>query len=440
MVWCLTGMTGLGWLSGRAMGQTYYESPQYPQYVQYPQGAPPVTSAVPGAQVTLTADQIDQLLGPIALYPDPLLSLIFPAATYPQDDIAAEQWLQATPNPTEADIAAQSWDDSIKGLVHYPTVLAMMSNQIDWTQTVGAAFIYQQQDVMNSIQRLRAQAQALQNLQTNQQEQVLADSGAIRIEPIDPDVIYVPQYDPNVVYVSQYPVSFGIGFPIGLWDDNDFDWNRRYIVIGGGWYSGWRHPVEWDQHPPAWNRHPSGWTASPQPWARSQQRPAPRITTTAVSHLDLDRPRGSAAGNPRPATPRQLPAPLPIGRQSVPAPSKNAFDPSTSRTDVQRAVQRVAPAPAAPTPARSKPVLPVTPTRAPATVQPRPIVSTPAPRSVPAPNPPARVAPARNIPTPDAPRVSTPAAPRSAPGNAFGGGSAGDTRAQSARGKASTHQ
>jgi len=75
----------------------------------------------------------------IALYPDPLLSLIFPAATYPQDVVAAEQWLAATPNPTEADIVAQGWDDSIKGLVHYPTVLQTMSNQIDWTQALGAA-------------------------------------------------------------------------------------------------------------------------------------------------------------------------------------------------------------------------------------------------------------------------------------------------------------
>ena len=93
---------------------------------------------------------------------------------------------------------------------------------------------------------------------------MLADAGAIRIEPVDPDMIYVPQYDPNLVYVTACPISFGIGFPIGLWCDDDFDWNHRYIVIGGGWYNGWRHPVEWDQHPPAWNRHPAGWVPAPQ--------------------------------------------------------------------------------------------------------------------------------------------------------------------------------
>ena len=154
MIACLAAMASLYWLGGRdaaqaqaepwksdinadipyvgrGAAQAQVEAPQYPQYVQYPQGAPPVMPGVPAAAVTLTADQIAQLLGPIALYPDPLLSLILPAATYPQDVAAAEQWLQATPNPTEADIAAQSWDASIKGLVHYPSVLTMMSDQIE---------------------------------------------------------------------------------------------------------------------------------------------------------------------------------------------------------------------------------------------------------------------------------------------------------------------
>ena len=105
LIWCLIVVASLGWVDVRVMGQAQFVPPQYPQYVQYPQGAPP---AVPGPAVTLTSDQIDQLLGPIALYPDPLLSMIFPAATYPQDVVAAEQWLQATPSPTEADIAAMA--------------------------------------------------------------------------------------------------------------------------------------------------------------------------------------------------------------------------------------------------------------------------------------------------------------------------------------------
>ena len=275
MIACLTGMAGFCWFAGCAMGQVDFEAPQYPQYVQYPQGAPPVTPAVPGAQVTLTADQIDRLLAPIALYPDPLLALLFPAATYPQDVVAAEQWLTAMPSTTEAEIAAQSWDPSIKGLVHYPTVLKMMSDQIDWTQTVGAAFLNQQPVVLDSVQRLRFEAQAARNLQTTAQEQVIADQGAIRIEPVDPDMMYLPQYDPNLVYDSACPIYFSVGYPIGLWDDNDFDWNHRGIMIGGGWYRGWHHPEAWDQHPPAWDRHPAGWVAAPQAWVRARKGPRP---------------------------------------------------------------------------------------------------------------------------------------------------------------------
>jgi hypothetical protein len=396
------------------MGQTYFEAPQYPQYVQYPQGAPPVTPAVPGAQVTLSADQVDRLLAPIALYPDPLLSLIFPAATYPQDVVATEQWLQATPDPTEADIAAQSWDASIKGLVHYPTVLKMMSDQIDWTQALGAAFVNQQQDVLASVQRLRAQAQAAKNLQTTQQEQVVTDGSAIRIEPVDPNTMYVPQYDPNLVYTSTYPVSFSTGYPIGLWDDNDFDWNQGYIVNGGGWYRGWHHPVAWDQHPPAWDRHPAGWVGAARPWARAGQRPAPRLTPAAVSHLGLDRPRGASAVNPAVRAVRNLQAPLPIGRQPVVSPSRNVFNPTSSRQDVQRAVQRagsgaIAPAPRS-TPNYNAPV-----------------------HNAPVNNAPARMAPARVA----APHYVTPPVQRSAPSNVFRGGSGGQARAQSARGNAS---
>ena len=409
MIGNLAGLASSIWVGGCAMGQVGFEAPQYPQYVQYPQGAPPVTPAVPGVQVTLSGEQVDQLVGPIALYPDPLLSLIFPAATYPQDVVATEQWLQATPSPTEADIAAQSWDASLKGLVHYPTVLKMMSDQIDWTQALGAAFVNQQQDVLTSVQRLRAQAQAAKNLLTTAQEQVITDGSAIRIEPVDPNVVYVPQYDPNLVYTSTYPVSFGVGYPIGLWCDDDFDWNQGYIMIGGGWYRGWHHPEEWDRHPPAWDQHPARWVAAPRPWVRSGQRPAPRLTPAAVSHLGLDQPRGARGVTPGPTPARRLPAPLPIGKQPVSPPSKNVFNPSSSRDQVQRAVQRAHQVPNPPA----------------ATIRPS------APRISPPPNAPVRAAPTAP------PRPSAPAPPRSAPSNAFSGGSGGAARAQSSRGNAS---
>lgn len=392
-------MASLCWVGGPAMGQVDYEAPQYPQYIQYPQGAPPVTPAIAEAQVTLTAAQIDQLLGPIALYPDPLLSLLFPAATYPQDVVAAEQWLGSSPNPTEAQIAAQSWDGSIKGLLHYPTVLAMMSTQIDWTQALGAAFLNQPKDVMASVQRLRTLAEAAKNLQTTQQEQVVSEGGTIRIEPVNPEVIYVPQYDPNVVYTSEYPVSFGIGWPLGLWCDNDFNWGGQYIVIGGGWYRGWHHPRAWDDHPPAWDRHGGGWAPAPHAWARDGGRPAPRMTPVVVGRVGLDRPRGTPGANGTAGVNRRLPAPLPIGRSPAPLPSRSAFDSTNSRANVQRSVQQARP-PAVQQPARAQPV-----------------------------------APQRSVQ--QAPRNEAPAPLQSVHSNAFSGGSAGAARAQSARGGAS---
>jgi len=409
MIACLAGMASLCWACGRDVAQAQVEAPQYPQYVQYPQSGPPVAPGVPAAAVTLSAVQLAQLLGPIALYPDPLLSLILPAATFPQDVVAAEQWLQAAPNPTEADIAAQSWDASIKGLVHYPSVLAMMSGQINWTQALGAAFLNQQQDVMACIQQLRAQAQAAQNLQTNPQQQVVADNGAIRIEPVDPEVIYVPQYDPDAVYAGVCPVSFGDGYPIGLWCDDDFDWGGRCIVTGGGWYSGWHHPEEWDRHPPAWNRRPAGWVPAPRAWTRPPLRPAPRLTREGVGKLGLNGTRGPVATNPRAGAAHGAQ----VGKLPAPKASKNIFAGTQTRSAVQRSVQRVgSPAP--------RPATTAAPRR-----------SAPAPRAAPARAAPApRAAPARAAPPPAPARSS-----------AFSGGSGGAARAQSARGNASaTHR
>jgi hypothetical protein len=383
----VASLVALSWTGAFVLGQNF-DAPQYPQYVQYPQSAPPVTPGVAGPEVALTPDQIDQLLAPIALYPDPLLSLIFPAATYPQQIVAAEQWVTAASTPTEDNIAAQNWDASVKGLVHYPTVLKMMNDQIDWTQALGAAFLNQQPDVLASVQRLRAEAKADGSLQDTQQAQVITDGNDLRIEPVNPDEIFVPTYNPNVVYTGAYPIDWGAGYPIGLWCDNDFDWGSGYIVVGGGWYRGWHHPADWDRHTPDWDHHPAGWKPQPQRWARSGQGSAPRLTAGAVNHLNLNRPRPGGQVN-RPAPARPEPQREPAG---------NVFDPVVNRDQVQRYQQRARPAPA---PARA------------------PEVARPAPRP-----------PVEYRPPPPPP-------PRAAPNQAFGGGSAAAARAQSSRGQAS---
>jgi hypothetical protein len=400
--WCLAGVVslGLGWAGGRALGQDTFEPPQYPQYVQYPEGAPPVVPAVPGAQVALTSGQIDSLLGLIALYPDPLLALIFPAATYPQEVVAADQWLMGTPNPTEADITAQSWDASIKGMVHYPSVLDTMSAQIAWTQAVGAAYVSQPRDVLASVQRLRAEAQVARNLQTTAQQQVLTDNGSIFIEPADPNVMYVPQYDPNLVYDTGCPITYGEGYPIGLWCDNDFNWGGGYVENGGGWYNGWHHPGAWDQHRPAWDNRPSGWVAAPKAWVRAGSSAVPRLTSGVVAHLGLNQPHGATAGNRAAGAVRPWSARPQFVGQPEAQPSRNIFDPIQGRAGVQSAVQRAHPSFAQPVAVQRQ-------------YSPQPAAYRPAQH------------------------YAAPAMQRSAPSNVFRGGSGGAARASSARGHAS---
>ena len=147
---------------------------------------------------------LDQLLAPIALYPDPLLSQILVAATYPLETVQAARFVRQNPTLKGDDLAralqGQSWDPSVKALAQFPSVLAMMDDQLAWTQKLGDAFLAQQGAVMDTVQALRARAQAAGKLPNNQQEQVAYQGAAIDIEPASPDTVYVPYYNPTVVY------------------------------------------------------------------------------------------------------------------------------------------------------------------------------------------------------------------------------------------------
>ena len=155
-----------------------------------------------------TTQQLDQMLAPIALYPDDLLAQTLMAATYPLEVVEAARWSQANPNlKGEAAVAAvknQSWDVSVKSLTAFPQVLAMMNNQLDWTQKIGDAMIGQQPDVAASIQRLRAKAAAAGNLKSSAQQKVTSSGSStaptIVIEPANPELIYVPVYNPVWAY------------------------------------------------------------------------------------------------------------------------------------------------------------------------------------------------------------------------------------------------
>jgi Protein of unknown function (DUF3300) len=202
------------------------------------------TSAAPGPQ-PFTAAQLDQLLAPIALYPDDLLAQILMAASYPLEVVEAARWSKDNPGLKGAAALAavkdKGWDVSVTSLVAFPQVLAMMNSKLDWTQKIGDALIAQQSDVAASIQRLRAQAQAAGNLTTTPQQTVTqqpASSGApvgtppaIVIQPTNPDTVYVPAYNPNWVYGSwPYP-----DYPPSYFPPTDYGWGGYY---GGGWVGG----------------------------------------------------------------------------------------------------------------------------------------------------------------------------------------------------------
>ncbi len=191
-----------------------------------------------------SAQQLDQLLGPIALYPDPLMAQILPAATVPEQIVMADRYIAGGGDPNQID--QQPWESSVKALARYPNLLKWMDDNLKWTTELGQAFAGQQQDVMNSIQRLRASAQSLGNLQSTPQQQVVADGGAIEILPADPQVIYVPVYSPDLVYYQSCfgaPfISFGVGWPIGVWLNCDFDWGYDNLVVWNRYHP---RPVNW---------------------------------------------------------------------------------------------------------------------------------------------------------------------------------------------------
>jgi hypothetical protein len=188
-----------------------------------------------------TDQELDNLLAPIALYPDPLLAQILPASTYPEEIADAEDWLNRG-GPISG-IDGQNWDESVKAIAHYPNILKMMADNVDWTADLGDAFLNQPEDVARSIQRLRWQARDAGNLESTSQQNVITDGDYIEIVPAQPQYIYVPQYDPSVIYVQRwYPgrapfITFGLGLVIGGWLTMDFDWGHHHVI-----YHGWNRP------------------------------------------------------------------------------------------------------------------------------------------------------------------------------------------------------
>jgi hypothetical protein len=173
--------------------------------------APPwIFAQSSGTGTTYKQEDLDQMLAPIALYPDSLLGQILVAATYPDQVTDADRWVNQNKNlkgdELNAELDRMNWDLSVKALVPFPQVLSMMGDKMDWTKRMGDAFLAQQEDVMDSIQRLRGEAHAQGNLNSTEQQKVVVKGDSIAIEPANPQVVYVPAYNPSVVYGSwAYP-------------------------------------------------------------------------------------------------------------------------------------------------------------------------------------------------------------------------------------------
>ncbi len=196
--------------------------------------------------ISFTNDELDKLLAPIALYPDPLLAQILPASTYPAEVADAEAWLNHGGDVSSID--EQDWAESVRAIAHYPDILHMMAGSMDWTANLGDAFLHQPEDVTDSIQRLRWRARAVGNLAGNAEQSVIVEGDYIQIVPAQPQYLYVPQYDTSVVYV-QGPapgispfIAFGFGLMIGDWLSMDFDWGHHHVI-----YHGWNRPG-WVNH------------------------------------------------------------------------------------------------------------------------------------------------------------------------------------------------
>ena len=226
---------------------------------------PPVPAlarqAIADTDARFSTEELDQILAPIALYPDDLLSDVLMASTYPDEVVRAARWIEA---PENADLqgaaltralADKDWDPSVKALTQFPDVLVMMSEQIDWMQKLGEAFIASEADVMDRIQFLRAKAEEAGNLKSNTHQTVTTrevdGDDFIYIEPADPEIIYVPLYDPydvygswwypdyppyywepdDVVYVDYFYWGAGIAIAPTLWAWSRPRWHDRYIHI-----------------------------------------------------------------------------------------------------------------------------------------------------------------------------------------------------------------
>ena len=312
------------------------------------------TEPVATEKEPLTPAQIDELLAPIALYPDPLIAIILPASTFPTDIVLAARHLKE--GEAAGDIESQTWDDSVKALARYPEVVHWMDENLDWTRQLGSAFLLQPAAMLNGTQRLRAAAIAAGNLKDTPEQTVIVEREVIRIVPAQREVIYVPIYDPVLVYrpwpvhhvhYSRPRVTFSIGYSTGFWLSYHFNWVQRSVVVIDRparltvWhrYPTWSYPAHTVVH----HHHHHTWKPAParvqivrrEFQRRPDYRPARPTTTVRVQ------PRPERTASPRdfvrPTTENRKRPPAAIANRNTPAPVINPATAPSQQRRLERA-------------------------------------------------------------------------------------------------------
>lgn len=308
---------------------------------QEPAAAPPAETQAQDRK--LSPEQLDNLVAPIALYPDPVLSQVLAASTYPLEIVEAQQWLQQNKNlHGDALMNAarqQNWDPSVEALAAFPDVLSMLNQDIRWTTDLGNTFLSQQGDVMNAVQRLRTKAKAAGKLVSSPQQTVVTktqgNDAVIEIWPADPQVVYVPVYNPAYVwgppvwgyYPPLFYSGFGYGFGPGV--------NLGFYFGGWGGWGGWGWSPAWFSRTVIVNNyffhrygfHPGpGGIHGPGTWIHD---PSHRLGVAYPNHELVNRFQGpsAVARSSRLVAPRSFAPPATgmhsgfVGARTAPAPT-----------------------------------------------------------------------------------------------------------------------
>lgn len=282
----------------------------------------------------LAARELDQLLGPIALFPDALLAPLLAAATYPLDVAGLAQRLR---DEAAAPPAAEV-DGALAALAHYPDLVDLLDSSRDWTQQLGCCLLAQPADLFAAVQRLRQRAIALDNLIDSPEVRVLLDERFVRVVPADPAVIYVPIYEPGSVFAwrSWRPgsfVGFSIGRAAGPWLDLDCDWRGQRLQRPGWSWDRWREHLRLDGA-----RVIGDADAAAVPWQRDATRPLPQVEPVLPVAEVVDAGRGR-----EPEAPPPEPEPLPPWHRDRGRRHEwhaVVFDPRQSPTQLSRSAQR----------------------------------------------------------------------------------------------------